>query len=308
MRIFRFVILGLVGIGFIRGSSNVDTLADGLDDDCRERLHQVRHHCETEVGKLSGWTLAGDVSIEERNRGLALVTLSKFSVTAREFFESVCPAATNDGRERRAFDSEIENAYEELNKAWDKRIITTKLISKRDALCDAMRRYTPTSVAQELLEEYKALEGEYPEDFLIWFVKLSPGMENYEELKRRAGLVDSDKEQMDKTLNFALNGWSENYLESIRKCGNIERLEDLKTKKDNELKALICPKYIEDVATIRESVDEEECNSIYQVFFDTQIKAAYEEKISQLTAASRAASRLAAAASAAVVTPHHNFK
>ena len=256
------------------------------------------------IERLSDWTGTGDVDVEKFNRGTALAILSVFLDDARGSFERVCPAATDGGRERRAFDSEIENAKMELNEVWDERIKSTNIKTKRFKLSRAIEMYTPITVANALNEELEGLRESYPVDFSNWFEKFDYTCEKYMELKRRAGLIDdgdSVGERMEKTLMSALNSRKEKYLRSIGNSKNIEELEKVKMDMDNKLKEEIVTKYNEDVANTVGLVDAGRDDEVYQEFFDSKIKAAYDEKKSQLTAAS------SLAAASAVVTPH-NFK
>jgi len=265
-------------------------------------LEKLQLAWKWKVERLSDWTGSGDVSVEEINRGFVLFLLSTFFNEQRKSFELVCPAATDDGRERRAFDSEIENAKMELKQVWDNRIITIIMRIKRSEILRAMRKYTSISDAQNLSSELDELKKKYPQEFHDWFELFGP--EKYVELKRRAGIVDvgdSDKERMDKTLISALNAWEEKYLRSIGESKNIEELENVKMDMENKLKEEIVTKYDADVANTVGLVDARGGDEVYHEFFDSKIKAAYDEKKSQLTAAS------SLAAASAVVTPH-NFK
>jgi len=123
MRIFRFVILGLVGIGFVRSSGGgVDFLGDDhsrLSQECRAELQNIHRHWEWMVSGFAGWTSTGNVELEMENKARTLGLLEFFFEESRKSFERKFPAATDGGVEKKAFDSEIENAYKELNEVWD---------------------------------------------------------------------------------------------------------------------------------------------------------------------------------------------
>jgi len=300
----RFVILGLVGIGFVRSSGGgVDFLGDDhsrLSQACQAELQKIHLHWKWMVAGFAGWTSTGNVELEMENKARTLGLLDAYFEESRESFERKFPAATDGGVERRAFDSEIENAKMELNEVWDERIKSTNIKTKRFKLSRAIEMYTPITVANALNEELEGLRESYPVDFSNWFEKFDYTCEKYMELKRRAGLIDdgdSVGERMEKTLMSALNSRKEKYLRSIGNSENIEELVKVKMDMDNKLKEEIVTKYNEDVANTVGLVDARRGYEVYQEFFDSKIKPTYDNKMLQLITASSVAAK--------VVAPHH---
>jgi len=250
MRILGSVILGLIGVFYVGGSSIDQSVVVAA---CKEELKKFNTEWKGMVQKHYDWTSERTIQEEEEFGGMEFRKLFDFLTHARESIEKICPpdlvyyALTK-------FESESIEAYELFGKIWDLRMKATIINTAKSELSSAINMYTPIHEALGLYTRLEELRKIYQEEFRMSFEIFERN--NYSELLRRAGLIDigdSDETRMEKTLINALSTRTNEYLRLIRRSTNIQELEKIKNKVDRELKTQICEKYDQDLLGVGSS-------------------------------------------------------
>jgi len=283
MRILGSVILGLIGVFYVGGSSIDQSVVVAA---CKEELKKFNTEWKGMVQKHYDWTSERTIQEEEEFGGMEFRKLFDFLTHARESIEKICPPDLVYYALAK-FESESIEAYELFGKIWDLRMQATIMNTAKSELSSAINMYTPIHEALGLCTRLEELRKMYQEEFRMSFEIFERN--NYSELLRRAGLIDigdSDETRMEKTLINALSTRTNEYLRLIRRSTNIQELEKIKNKVDRELKTQICEKYDQDLLQVGgRNTKNPSGDAIYQEFFDKEIKPAYKEKWSKLNSA-----------------------
>ena len=274
MRIFRFVILGLVGLGFVGGSGvgGVGGSGVNLSPDCQTQVDTNDNELTSFISVYANKdTLAGSdewkkLSDELYERVGVWLRSIRANCTREEVSEQI-QSLMNNAR------------LNELKKNLRNKINLTLMKSDVYYLDYLLRQYYPISRYAEIAERISRMGRAYT--LLHQEAIRGQGLQ-LRDLFQRADPHADRTIQMSTTLMNALKANAPGYLESIEGCLDIESLGRVKAHWDSELKAKLCDKYDQEVTDL-DLQNAQTGDAIYKRFYDEKIKRSYDAKVDELS-------------------------
>jgi len=297
MRIFSaagFYILGLVGLcNLVRGSGLGGSavvrgnIRNSLSSRCKAELDRIHIEWNSLISAYSKLgVVEGPITLKimKNVESEKLVQHMQNWLIAKDV---LCSGQDEQHIAMRWFWNDMDALNRDYARKWNKEIIYALVRNGSSELTDFLSIYAPISEFKSIYDIYVELKREHPITFAIAFKQCKF---QFKELVRRAGIKNGDGDapivRMQKTLVYALNSWTKDYLKLIEKSENIGELKETRNRIDTEFKTQNCAKYDEDIARFHPQVVPSG-DEIYQKFFDNQIKESYEDKLLQLTALSK---------------------